>query len=114
MTNTGLRTGSDVPQVYIGFPHIEEADEPPLQLRAFEKVDLRQGETRTIRLLLDKSVFSWWSERSGQWKIASGAFKIALGASSADIRDSQTLVVRVTDPPNAAHFPRNPHHGNAV
>jgi len=93
VTNSGLRTGSDVPQVYIGFPHIEEGDEPPLQLRAFEKVDLRQGESKTIRLLLDKSAFSWWSEQSGQWKIRSGAFKIALGASSADIRDSQTVVL---------------------
>jgi beta-glucosidase len=93
VTNTGLRTGSDVPQVYIGFPHIEEGDEPPLQLRAFEKVDLRQGESRTIRLLLDKSAFSWWSEQSEQWKTPSGAFKIALAASSADIRGSQTVML---------------------
>lgn len=93
MTNIGLRPGSDVPQVYIGFPHIEEGDEPPLQLRAFEKVNLRQGESKTIHLMLDKSAFSWWSERSGQWKIASGAFKIVLGASSADIRDSQTVML---------------------
>jgi beta-glucosidase len=93
VTDTGLRTGSDVPQIYVGFPHIEEGDEPPLQLRAFAKVDLRQGESKTIRLLLDKSAFSWWSEQSGQWKIPSGAFKIALGASSADIRDSQTVVL---------------------
>jgi beta-glucosidase len=56
-------------------------------------VDLRQGESKTIRLLLDKSAFSWWSEQSPQWKIPSGAFKIALGASSADIRDSQTVVL---------------------
>jgi beta-glucosidase len=93
VTNTGLRTGSDVPQVYIGFPHIEEGDEPLLQLKAFEKVDLRQGESKTVRLLLDKSAFSWWSERSGQWRIASGAFKIALGTSSADIRDSHTVML---------------------
>jgi beta-glucosidase len=93
VTNTGLHTDSDVPQVYIGFPQIEEGDEPPLQLRAFEKVNLRQGESKTIHLMLDKSAFSWWSARSRQWEIASGAFKIALGASSADIRDSQTVMV---------------------
>jgi beta-glucosidase len=93
VTNTGSRTGSDVPQVYIGFPHIEEGDEPPLQLKAFEKVDLRQGESKTIHLLLDKSAFSWWSEQSGQWKIASGTFVIALGASSADIRDNRTVML---------------------
>jgi beta-glucosidase len=93
VTNTGLRRGSDVPQVYIGYPHIEEGDEPPLQLKAFAKVDLRQGESKTIRLMLDKSAFSWWSEQSGQWKIPSGTFKIGLGASSADIRDSQTVML---------------------
>ena len=93
VTNTGLRTGSDVPQVYISFPHIEEGDEPPLQLRAFAKVDLRQGESKTIRLLLEKSAFSWWSEQSGEWKIPNGTFKISLGASSADIRESQTVML---------------------
>jgi beta-glucosidase len=93
VSNTGLRAGSDVPQVYLGFPHIEEGDEPPLQLRAFTKVELKQGESKTIRLVLDKGAFSWWSEQSGEWKIPSGAFKIALGASSADIRDSQTVVL---------------------
>jgi beta-glucosidase len=93
VSNTGFRIGSDVPQVYIGFPHIEEGDEPPLQLRAFAKVDLRQGESKTIRLLLDQSAFSWWSEQSGEWKIPNGTFKISLGASSADIRDSKTVML---------------------
>jgi beta-glucosidase len=93
VTNTGSRTGSDVPQVYLGFPHIDEGDEPQLQLRAFEKVNLKQGESKTIHLQLDKSAFSYWSEQSGQWKIPSGSFRIALGASSADIRDSRTVTL---------------------
>jgi beta-glucosidase len=93
VTNTGSRPGSDVPQIYVGFPHIKEGDEPRLQLKAFEKINLKPGESRTVRVLLDKGAFSYWSEQSGQWKIASGAFKIALGASSADIRYSQTVIL---------------------
>jgi beta-glucosidase len=93
VTNTGSRPGSDVPQIYVGFPHIKEGDEPQLQLKAFKKINLKPGESRKVRVLLDKGAFSYWSEQSGQWKIASGAFKIALGASSADIRYSQTVIL---------------------
>jgi beta-glucosidase len=50
LKNTGNRTGSDVVQVYVGEPKC--AEEPPSQLKGFEKVVLDSGETRTVNILI--------------------------------------------------------------
>ena len=43
VTNTGKRAGAEVAEVYLGFPAIDEGNEPPLQLKAFSKVMLNAG-----------------------------------------------------------------------
>jgi beta-glucosidase len=91
VTNVSQRSGSDVPQVYVGFPHIPEGDEPPLQLKAFEKVELVPGESKPVRLLLDRQAFSFWSEKLGNWQIANGTFRIVLATSSQDTRASTNI-----------------------
>jgi beta-glucosidase len=93
VTNAGLRKGSDVPQIYVGFPHIAEGDEPPLQLKGFQKVTLDPGQSKVIRILLNRDAFSYWSPTSKQWKVAQGEFKISLASSSADIRDTKVLTL---------------------
>jgi beta-glucosidase len=93
VTNTGSRAGSDVPQIYVGFPHIDEGDEPPLQLKGFQKVTLNPGESKSVRLVLEKDAFSYWSAKSKQWEIAKGTFKIVLAASSEDERATETVTL---------------------
>lgn len=92
--NIGSRTGTAVPQVYVGFPHIAEGDEPPLQLKAFQKVSLTPGRSKVVHMVLDRSAFAYWSEKNSSWVVPSGTFRIAVGASSADIRQTQYLVLR--------------------
>jgi beta-glucosidase len=53
VTNTGTREGSEVVQVYVGYP--AELGEPPKQLRAFEKVTLAPGESQAVTLTLDSN-----------------------------------------------------------
>ncbi|MGH9588656.1 MAG: beta-glucosidase family protein [Acidobacteriaceae bacterium] len=91
VTNTGTRRGSDVAQIYVGFPDIAEGNEAPLQLKGFQRVDLAAGETKTVRILLDQSSFSYWSEKHQQWQCAKGTFRIVLGASSENVLDSGTM-----------------------
>jgi len=43
ITNTGRRAGTDVPQLYVGDP--ASTGEPPRQLKGYEKVSLRPGQT---------------------------------------------------------------------
>ena len=92
VTNTGRRAGSDVPQIYVGFPSIAEGDEP-LQLKGFQKVLLAPSESKTVEVTLRKEAFSYWSEAAKGWKIPDGEFQIKLAASSEDIRDTKGVVL---------------------
>ena len=93
VTNEGLRKGSDVPQIYLAFPHIAEGDEPPLQLKGFQKVILDPGQSTVVSILLKQDAFSFWSEKNKEWRVAHGVFDVVLAASSEDLRDRKVLTI---------------------
>ena len=84
--NTGKIAGAEVAQVYVGFPQIEEGNEPPRQLKGFQKVFLEPGATKTLTVTLNPRAFSYWSTEKHDWVIQPGSYKIMIGASSEDIR----------------------------
>jgi beta-glucosidase len=84
VTNTGKRAGDEVAQLYLTYPAIAEGNEPPRQLKAFQKVTLGAGETKTVQLTLNARSFSYWSERAHDWRLAHGTFTLEVGNSSAD------------------------------
>ena len=86
LRNTGKLSGAEVAQVYVGFPPLDEGNEPPRQLKGFQKVALAPGESKTIHLTLDSRAFSYWSTAKHAWLTASGDYKIMIGGSSEDIR----------------------------
>lgn len=49
VSNSGTRAGAEVAQVYVSFP--DEAGEPPLQLKGFEKVRHTHHTTHSSRRL---------------------------------------------------------------
>lgn len=91
LTNTGRRAGADIVQAYLGYPSIAEGDEPPSQLRAFARVELAPGATKTVVLRLDRRAFSYWSARAHAWKVAAGRFTVKVGDSSEDLPLSGTI-----------------------
>ncbi|MFZ1938380.1 MAG: glycoside hydrolase family 3 C-terminal domain-containing protein [Terracidiphilus sp.] len=95
VTNTGKRAGADVSQLYLGFPPIAEGNEPPIQLKGFQKVMLKPGESKTIALKLDQRSFSYWSEKSHSWQVAGGDFQILVGDSSANTPLKATLTMMI-------------------
>lgn len=86
LRNTGKVAGAEVAQVYLGFPPIEDGNEPPSQLKGFQNVTLAPGETKTVHITLNPRAFSYWSTAKHDWVIAPGSYKIGIGASSEDIR----------------------------
>ena len=84
MTNTGERTGTEVPQLYIR-DGLASVVRPVKELRAFGRVRLRPGQTAevTFRVPVDMLNFTGLS---GQRIIEPGVFELQVGASSADIR----------------------------
>ena len=92
--NTGKAAGAEVAQLYLGFPEIAEGNEPPLQLKGFEKVMLDPGESKTVELKLDAHAFSYWSEKAHAWQAAKGEFAVMVGDSSANTPLKGTVEIR--------------------
>jgi beta-glucosidase len=83
VTNTGRVPGAETVQVYVGDP--ASAGEPPRQLKGFRKVQLRPGETRQVRIQLDRRAFAYWNSPAGSWAVAPGSYQIMAGTSSASL-----------------------------
>ncbi|MGB8480338.1 MAG: glycoside hydrolase family 3 C-terminal domain-containing protein [Acidobacteriaceae bacterium] len=81
--NTGKREGAEVIQVYVEQP--ERNGEPPRQLRAFTKVDLDAGQSKSVRLDLTPRSFSIYDLDLHAWKMPGGKYKILVGTSSRDL-----------------------------
>ncbi|CAF4840027.1 unnamed protein product [Rotaria sp. Silwood1] len=86
VTNVGNVDGSEVPQLYLGFP--EEAAEPSKILRGFERVYLEAGESKTVTLVLTQRDISYWNTINQNWTVAHGKYTvwIATSANNADIK----------------------------
>jgi beta-glucosidase len=83
VSNTGSRKGAEVVQVYVGHPPAN--GEPPHQLRAFAKVELNPGETKTLTLTIDGDSFSIYDESIHRWAHMPGSYEIFAGTSSRDL-----------------------------
>ena len=86
ITNIGKVDGSEVPQLYLGFP--AEAQEPPKVLRGFERVYLAAGESKQVTLVLTQKDISYWSVVNQKWTVALGNYTvwISISANNADIK----------------------------
>lgn len=87
--NTGSRDGSEVVQLYV-HDRAASVAQPPLQLRAFEKISLKAGESRDVTFTLgfdELSIIGLDMKRV----LEAGEFDIMVGASSQDIRQKGTL-----------------------
>ena len=94
VTNTGSRPGAEVAQLYVTFPPIAEGNEPPHQLKGFDKVELQPGQSRTVHLELTAPQLSYWSESHHAWQLAHGEFSVAVGDSSADTPLAAKFTIR--------------------
>jgi hypothetical protein len=84
VSNTGSRTGYEVPQMYLSFP--PSAGEPPMQLKGFKKLQLAPGETASVTFTVQDRDLSIWDTAAYAFVPQSGRFGVFVGASSGDIR----------------------------
>jgi beta-glucosidase len=88
--NIGAREGADVAQIYVAEMQ-PTLPRPPLELRGFEKVSLKAGESKTVTISLTNRAFSFWDVNTHQWRANRGVFEILLGTSSANFPLKTTL-----------------------
>ncbi len=85
VTNKGARAGAEVVQLYVEDGH-SRVQRPAKELKAFAKVALAPGETKTVKLALTPRSFAYYSAEAHSWRIDAGSFGILVGSSSRDIR----------------------------
>jgi len=81
VTNTGRVTGSEVAQLYLGDP--PAAGEPPRQLKGFQRVTLRPGQSAVVSFTLDAHDLSYWNDSANGWVVPAGRDRVYVGDSSA-------------------------------
>ena len=81
--NTGDRSGTETVQLYIHETAGPVAT-PIKQLRGFERVDLKPGETKRVTLTLTPEDLQLL-DRDMHWRVAPGDFEIMVGKSSEDL-----------------------------
>ncbi len=82
VTNTGDRSGSAVPELYVSLPSIPGVSEPPWELKGYDKVELAPGQSERVSMPLDSRSFSYWSDADKAWELAPGCDVIGVGPSS--------------------------------
>ena len=109
VTNTGDRAGAEIVQLYVAKPNAE-IFRPAQELKAFAKVQLAAGESKTVTLTLDDKAFRYWNTRTESWEVEGGTYELRVGASSADIRLTAAVEVIGTDALNPYAGKALPHY----
>lgn len=92
VTNTGLRVGDEVVQMYVQ-QHDHRTHSPKEQLTGFQRVPLKPGETKTVDFHLHAKALARWDDARHDWSIDRGPVRVMIGSSSADIRAEKTVTV---------------------
>jgi beta-glucosidase len=81
VTNTGSRAGEEVVQLYVGFEG-SKIERPVKLLRAFAKVALAAGETKTVPLSVGVKDLAWYEPQMKAWQIEPMTYGVLVGPSS--------------------------------
>jgi beta-glucosidase len=80
VTNSGKYDGKEVVQLYIHDVAASLA-RPVKELKGFELIDLKKGETKTVTLTLTEKELGFY-DNNGNYLVEPGIFKVRVGGSS--------------------------------
>ncbi len=92
VTNSGKVTGKEVVQLYVRDLQATFA-RPEKELKAFEKIELKPAETKTVTFTLNREAFWYFNVNKNAWTVEAGEFEILVGASSRDVRLSGSFTL---------------------
>jgi beta-glucosidase len=92
VTNTGARAGDEVVQMYVRHPD-SRVSRPLRELRGFQRVSLRPGETRRVALALSAAALAYFDVTHGGYVVEPETIVVEIGSSSSDIRLRQAIAV---------------------
>src|SRR5688572_6449480 len=87
VTNMGSRDGAEVVQLYIR-DLVGSVTRPVKELKGFQKVILKAGESRTITFSITKEELSFYNNEL-KWVIEPGKFHVFVGTNSRDAKQGE-------------------------
>lgn len=93
VTNKGKADGAESVQVYSSQskPSLERPDK---ELKAFKKIFLKAGETKTVELDIPVKDLAFFDDKSHNWVVESDQFTLHCAASSADVKSSVAVKIK--------------------
>ena len=83
VTNTGKYDGDEVVQLYVGFAD-SKVDRPVKILRGFERVTIKAGESRRVKLFCPVEELKWYDPNHLTWRLDDIEYQVFVGSSSDD------------------------------
>jgi beta-glucosidase len=83
ITNTGSRSGKDVPQVYLR-DDVSSVTTPEMKLVGFTKIELQPGESQRLEITIPNSELALWN-RQMKRVVEPGSFTLMVGSSAETI-----------------------------
>jgi len=92
ITNNGKMDADEVVQLYV---HRLDAtvEWPYKELKAFQRVSLQAGETKTVTLEVPVDDLRYWNVDKNAWDLEHGKLEILVGAASDDIRQKAGVTI---------------------
>lgn len=85
LKNSGNMDGDEVVQLYVSARKHTDKD-PIKQLKAFQRISLRKGETKKVELTVPYTELQVWDEKQSRFILPDKEMTLEIGASSSDIR----------------------------
>lgn len=92
VSNVGQRDGDEVVQVYLRSP--ADKDGPRYTLRAFKRVHIPAGQTKSVTIPLTHESFEWFDEATNTMHPVAGTYELLYGGSS-DKNKLKAIVMNV-------------------
>lgn len=91
--NTSPIDGAEITQIYV--QDLESSHPRPVkELKGFEKVFLKAGEKKIVKIVLNSKAFSYWNPNVKNWYAEPGEFKILIESSSDIIRLEHRIILQ--------------------
>ena len=92
LENEGSMPADEVVQLYVH--RIDSKVEwPAKELKAFQRVSLRAGETKVVNLEIPMKDLRYWNEATNAWDLEHGKLQLLLGSASDDIRETAEVTI---------------------
>lgn len=94
--NTGSVDGAEVVQIYISKPD-SKIFRPAKELKGFQKVYLKAGESKTVIIPLDDKAFRYYNVITNKWEIEGGLYQVMAGTNVAEISLNTEVSIEGTE-----------------